>query len=182
MFRHAGHARAREKVKPMARVLITTNPHDVHAAAVTCALERRGHEVVMLYGSDLPTRLTASVHVDTDSEPAVALDDTSVGELDSVWLRRPTRAVLPDDMHPADRPVATRELEDLATGFYDVVAPRAFWVNPIHGARRANSKLYQLREARAAGLTIPRTLVSTDPARIREFLHGHGGDVIYKPL
>ena len=48
--------------------------------------------------------------------------------------------------------------------------------------RRAASKLVHLDEARAAGLTIPRTLVSTDPARIRGFVRAYRGDVVYKPL
>jgi hypothetical protein len=166
----------------MARILVTTTPDDVHAAAVTCALERRGHQVVTLYGPDLPTALAASVRVGPDSEPALALDDIAVDGIDSVWLRRPARPVLPDDMHPADRTVAGRELDDFVRGFYDVLAPRALWVNPIDSHRRGNSKLSQLREAQAVGLTIPDTLVSNDPARIRGFVRHHGGEVIYKPL
>ena len=40
----------------------------------------------------------------------------------------------------------------------------------------------QLREAVRAGLSVPPTLMSNDPARIRRFLEEHRGRAIYKPF
>ncbi|MCE9574782.1 MAG: hypothetical protein K8W52_16655 [Deltaproteobacteria bacterium] len=165
----------------MTRIVVTTTPDDIHAAAVACALERRGHELVALYASDLPRAATVAITVGA-SAPSVRVGDTVIDDATSVWLRRPTRPVLPADMHPHDRPVAERELDAVVRGLYDVLAPRALWVNPIDCHRGANSKLRQLASAREVGLAVPETLVSNDPARIRALLAAHPGEVIYKPF
>jgi hypothetical protein len=166
----------------MTSVLISSVPHDIHAAAVRCALARKGHHAIAWFNADLPQRLTASVRLGGDRATSVHLDDTSLDDVGAVWLRRPATPVLPDDMHPADRPIAARELDTFHRGLLSVVAPDAFWVNTLDSMRRASSKLLQLREATACGLAIPDTLVSNDPTRIRSFLRGHGGAIIYKPL
>ncbi|ONH25397.1 hypothetical protein BL253_27745 [Pseudofrankia asymbiotica] len=46
----------------------------------------------------------------------------------------------------------------------------------------ANHKLHQLAEARAAGLVVPRTLVSTDAAALRDFWHENSGLVVSKAV
>jgi len=166
----------------MASVLISTVPSDIHAAAVRRALARKGHDAIVWYGADLPTRLAATVRLGGDRDPAVHLDDVAIDPIGAVWLRRPAAPVLPDDMHPGDRPVAARELDAFVRAIHGVVAPDAFWVNSLDGMRRASNKVLQLREASACGLAIPDTLVSNDPRRIRGFLRGYGGAVIYKPL
>lgn len=165
----------------MARIVATTTPDDIHAAAVACVLAYRGHDFVPLYASDLPLAGTAAMTVGA-ARPSVMLGDTPIDDATSVWLRRPTRPVLPDDMHPHDRPVAERELDAFVRGLYDVLAPRALWVNPIDHHRGANSKLRQLALAREVGLAIPETLVTNDPARIRALVAAHPGELIYKPF
>ena len=107
----------------------------------------------------------------------LSLDDRP---FDVVWHRRATPPVLPERMHPGDRPVAQRECEDFVAGLWQLVSPEAFWVNSLAGRSRANLKLVQLAEARAAGLEVPHTLSSNDPARIRSFLESIGGSGVYK--
>jgi hypothetical protein len=85
-------------------------------------------------------------------------------------------------MHAADRPIAARELDTFHRSLLGVVGPAACWVNSLASMRHAASKIVQLRDAVGCGLAIPDTLVSNDPKRIRSFLRGHGGEIIYKPL
>jgi glutathione synthase/RimK-type ligase-like ATP-grasp enzyme len=54
------------------------------------------------------------------------------------------------------------------------------WVNDPAAEIRADNKLVQLTAARAAGLAVPETLVSSDPERIRAFLAAHGGRAVVK--
>ena len=168
----------------MARFLIPTHPGDVHAVAVALALEARGHEAVEWFGSDFPTLQSASIDLRGTvtgweiSGPGIAAGPP----FDTVWLRRPTPAVLPSGLHPADRPVARRECHDFLAGLYHLVAPGAFWVNPLASRPRAELKAVQLQEAARAGLTVPPTLMSNDPARIRRFLEEHRGRAVYKPF
>ncbi|HEX6884699.1 MAG TPA: hypothetical protein VF530_15095 [Planctomycetota bacterium] len=165
------------------RLLIATFAGDVHALEVALVLRDRGHEVVQWYGSDFPTLQSASVELDGRSAswsahgPELALDGR---EFDVVWYRRSAHPVLPARMHPGDRPVAQRECEDFLACLWALVSPGAYWVNPPASRARAELKLVQLREAQRAGLEVPRTLSSNDPARIRAFLAQAGGPVVYK--
>jgi glutathione synthase/RimK-type ligase-like ATP-grasp enzyme len=165
------------------RLLIATFPGDVHALEVALVLRARGHEVVQWFGGDFPTLQTASVDLDgTATRWSASGKDLELAEpsFDVVWNRRSAAPVLPERMHPGDRPVAQRECQDFLDCLAELCAPRAFWVNPLASRRRADLKLVQLHEARRAGLEIPRTLSSNDPRRIRAFLAEAGGPVIYK--
>lgn len=168
----------------MARILIPTHPGDVHAVAVALALERQGHEAVQWLGSDFPTLQSASIDIrggEIDWEIA-GPEIAARPPFDVVWLRRKTPALLPSGLHPGDLPVARRECRDFLDGLYHLAAPEAFWVNPLASRPRADLKAVQLREAVRAGLTVPPTLMSNDPARIRRFLEEHRGRAVYKPF
>jgi hypothetical protein len=169
----------------MTRILIPTYPRDAHAMEVALALADRGHEAVLWNGSDFPTRQSASIDIQGGqvsweiSGPGL---DAGRPPFDVVWFRRPTPAVLPPDMHPGDLPVAQRECRHLLRGLYQLVGPDAFWVNPLSSDPRAALKPPQLEAAVRAGLTVPRTLISNDPSRIRRFLAELRGRTVYKPF
>ena len=157
----------------MARVLIASYPDDVHAVEVALALRDLGHAAQLWHGADFPARQTASLRLDGPnlhwqaSGPELELAQAA---FDTIWYRRPTPPVLPVELDPADRPVAQRECEDFVEGLWHLLAPDAFWVNPLASRRRSNLKAVQLLEAARSGLTIPPTLMSNDPAAIRSFL------------
>lgn len=166
------------------RVFISTVARDLHATAVASALRRKGHEAVLWYGADFPVLQTGSIFVSQEenyrwetSGPEAEIDHAA---FDVVWFRRPSFGILPDDMHEGDRHVAQRACDAYLRGFWRLVAPDAFWVNPLEGGSQASSKPVQLVAARDAGLEIPTTLFSNDPRRIREFLSRYEGRVIYK--
>jgi len=170
----------------MARVLIPTYPRDVHAIEVALALEDRGHEAVLWCGSDFPTWQSGSIEIRADrfdwEIAGPELEGGRRGPFDVVWLRRPTPPVLPADLHPADLPVARRECHDFVNALHHLAAPDAFWLNPLASRSRSELKPVQLREAVRAGLTVPPTLMSNDPERIRRFLDEFHGRAVYKPF
>jgi hypothetical protein len=170
----------------MLRYLIPSEPRDMHAVEVALALEARGAEPVLWFGADFPTRLAGSIEVGGGGGlgwEMRGLDTAPVHPpFDGVWLRRPTAPVLPAGLHPADRPVAERETRELVQGLYWLGGREAFWVNPLASRGRAESKAVQLAEAARLGFAVPRTLLSNDPERIREFLAARRGRAIYKPF
>ena len=168
----------------MVRVLIPVHSRDIHAKAVRNALHSKGHEAVLFYGADYPTRQLASLSISQEaglnwkvSGPGLEIANE---KFDVVWYRRPMAPVLPDDMHPGDRAIAGRECHAFTRGFWQLVAPGAFWINPLQGRERSHSKPFQLVEALKLGLKIPPTLCSNDPDEIRRFLTRYPGEAIYK--
>lgn len=167
------------------RLLIPTQSGDVHAKVVQRVLGARGHDVTLWYTSDLPQRGTATLELGGDGgfHPVLTSPNGVVeGPFDVFWLRRPTQAVLPDGVHPADRHFVETEWLAFQKGLKSVVAPNAFWVNPFDAAYRAERKAVQLATAAQVGLRVPPTLMSNDPARIRDFIRRQPGETIYKPF
>ncbi|MCP3960422.1 MAG: hypothetical protein GY719_21465 [bacterium] len=167
------------------RVLIPTHVGDIHAVAVAIALREKGHEAVLWHGADYPTRQKSSIAISEEqglrwaiSGPDLELD----GEpFDVVWYRRPVNPVLPEDLlHPGDRHIAQRACSAFYRSLWEVIAPDAFWVNPLTSIYRANSKPAQLAEALRSGLRVSPTLCSNDPDEIRRFLGEYEGETIYK--
>jgi len=166
----------------MVRALIATFPDDVHAAAVAVALRKKGHEAVLWYSADFPTRQCGAIEIDGQGHSwSMVGEDLAerATAFDVVWYRRPRHPSLPADMHPGDRQIAERACMAFYQAFWDVVAPQAFWINPL-SSREADLKPRQLIEAARVGLAIPPTLCSNDPERIRAFLDKHRGQTVYK--
>jgi len=165
------------------RVLIPTYAGDIHATAVAIALKRKGHEPILWHGADFPTRQCGSIKISQHAHSwqvhGVELDEPA-GSYDVVWFRRHTPAVLPQGLYPSDRQVAERSAEAFYRAIWQLVAPEAFWVNPLGLNFRADSKPIQLLEASRAGFNIPSTLISNDPTEIRRFLAENKGHTIYK--
>lgn len=167
------------------RVLIPTQMNDIHAKVVARALRGQGHEAVLWYGSDLPSRQTISLDLDGRREPEFRLNgpESSIqGPFDVVWLRRPIDPVLPEYVHRGDRTFAEREWSRMLRGVWRTIGRNALWVNPWASASRASSKARQLVEAAEVGMSVPRTLLSNDPDRIRAFIRANPGETIYKPF
>lgn len=163
--------------------LILTNPGDFHSFVVGEALRRKGDRVWEWYTSDFPSRQRASTLL-TEKGVGWGLSgpDLVAEEIrpKTVWVRRPSPPVLPSVVALADQPFAARECRRFLNCMFHGAGSEAFWVNPAFGASRAELKTEQLKAAVKAGLGIPTTLCSNDPARIRQFIRDSHAPVIYK--
>jgi glutathione synthase/RimK-type ligase-like ATP-grasp enzyme len=170
----------------MKKILIPTMPDDQHAIFVKMALRTKGHEGILWYTADFPGLQTHSfelkerkIHWQSKGPDF----NVTNNEFDVVWWRRPRQPVLPDYVHDEDIENANHENLELFKTFWNVVAPTAFWVNPVVAARQASCKLLQLKIASESGLAIPDTLISNDPQKIKNFILRNGiTNSIYKPL
>ena len=73
------------------RLLITTEPDDVHAIVVKIALENMGHVVRLFFTADLPTKQTNSLLIDNEVYNWKSSDEYNTyeeNEYDVVWWRR----------------------------------------------------------------------------------------------
>jgi glutathione synthase/RimK-type ligase-like ATP-grasp enzyme len=167
------------------KILVLTEADDFHAIAVAEALERKGAEVTLWATSDFPTRCEESAHFSADGEKSVRIRGAGLDLVDPafdvVWRRRPTYVLDREALHPADRAFADAECGVFRRSLYRLLAPHAFWVNPIDGAACAGSKLLQLEAAGRVGLKMPETVFTNSPREIHDFL-ARCGETVYKPL
>ncbi len=171
----------------MVKVLIPTKPDDNDALYVKLALEKRGHECVVWYTADFPQKQTHSFELFQNkiywSARGVDFRVNPDDHFGVVWYRRPRQPCLPDAIHPDDIPNARNENLALFKTFWHVLAPNAFWINPVDASNKASCKLLQLRVAMEVGLNIPDTLFSNDPGQIKVFIDRYNNEnVIYKTL
>lgn len=98
----------------------------------------------------------------------------------SVWYRRMAPPDLPSHLTDEERRFAVGEARAALEGLARVCD--WFWVNHPDKAKIAGSKMLQLKIAAELGFRIPRTLVTNEPEKVRDFFHANRGAVIYKPF
>ena len=99
----------------------------------------------------------------------------------AVWLRRLWHPRLSPQLSPQFRESCARESSTALTNFWDGLR-EARWIDPLAAIQAAENKLLQLRIATEIGLQIPRTLVTNNPDRVREFYVAVGDRMIAKLL
>lgn len=165
-------------------ILLVSHDEDDHLAPMLAELGRIGSESVVVDTAALPSSVAvAAEHGPEGDRRRLRLADGTWLDLDRVgsgWWRRP----LPPSpdlriADPAQASWAANETYEAMSGFWDAL-PIA-WVSPPKAIETAMMKTWQLPAARAAGLEIPRTLVTSDPGEARAFVDRVGlGQVICK--
>ena len=113
--------------------------------------------------------------------PTVDGQTVDVKTLNALWYRRTSpKQILPDGADATYHLHINCTVERVVEGIL-VNEFQGRWVSHPVATRLAENKLVQLPAAARAGLRIPATLVSQDPARIRSFCSQHPGAII-KPV
>lgn len=156
------------------RVGIFTQAQDLHAYGIRHSLASRGVRCSILETDRLAVSGGMSWSTSGEVEEAVIRDvdgnAVAVRELDLVWWRRlRNEARLPESLlDEAERDLVIRDCRATLLGIA-LTEFQGKWVSHPETTRLAENKLVQLKAARAAGLRLPRTLVSQDPEVVRRF-------------
>jgi hypothetical protein len=164
-------------------LLILTSERDFSADFLIVTLISRQLPYFRLNAEDI-----ASAEFSFATDDSKTLSEISVGprtvalaDVTAVWYRR---AIHPNptnkSLSPHERQFVAGELRHLVTAL--VLNINAVWVNPIDKVSIAEHKLYQLDIARSAGFKVPRTLVSQDAKKLRDFASGNKIGTICKPI
>jgi glutathione synthase/RimK-type ligase-like ATP-grasp enzyme len=176
----------------MRTTLLWGLPEDGPTAWVRAELERRGTPYRLLNQRDvLRTRVAVRCHagelrgsVQRDGPARIEGDgdDLDLAQVGAVYARPHESARLPglaglDPQSPQLRHAAA--VDQALYSWLEVT--RAFVVNPPSACATNASKPLQARLIRRCGFRIPETVVTSDPARAREFAREHK-DIVFKSV
>jgi glutathione synthase/RimK-type ligase-like ATP-grasp enzyme len=163
-------------------VLIVAPPTDDHAPSVASEVRRQGGRVELLDLDAFPERVSLAMSY-RDGKRSYALTNCAtldLADVRSIWWRRPgSPAVSSELVRPSHRQFAANESDHALAGLWQCVD--AFWINEPKRDEVGHRKPLQLRIAQEAGLSIPDTLITNDPAEARAFIDRFGyRKVIFK--
>ena len=166
-------------------VLLLTHSGDFYTVdLVSEALARRGVRPVRFNTDLFPSsvKLTARAGDERAAELVTETgEQISVAEVKAVWARKIWSPRMSDDLDERYRAMCVSESVAALEGFLDALHD-ARWVNDLERQRAAENKQRQLRLAARAGLRVPRTLVTNDPAAARQFFTETEGQTVAKLL
>src|ERR1043166_184348 len=166
-------------------VLLLTHSGDFYTVdRVAEALARRGVRPVRFNTDLFPSVVKLSAHAG-DEHVARLVTETgeqiSANEVHAVWARKLWMPRMADDLDERYRAMCISESVGALEGFLDALHD-ARWVNNLSRQRDAENKQRKLRLAARAGLRVPRTLVTNDPAAARQFFAETEGQTVAKLL
>ncbi|WP_217177361.1 ATP-grasp ribosomal peptide maturase [Streptomyces sp. AC495_CC817] len=169
---------------PPRPVVVLTALDDVTSDRVITALHDRGVPVVR-FDPGSPDELTFSGRAgggwSWHGPIATATRTLGLEDARAVYYRRPTPYAVPtDDPDAQERDFAVAQFRHGLGGLLAAL-PGCLYVNHPHRNSGAEFKPRQITEAVAAGLDVPPTLITNDPAAARSFAKEYG-PVVYKPL
>lgn len=147
-------------------------------------LDRLGSEAVVVDTSTIPaTTAMSAVHSTEGDAWCLRLTDGTrldLGRCRSGWWRRALPPALDPRILDGDQAAwAANETYEAMAGFWDALP--ITWVSPPRAIELSMMKTWQLPAARAAGLAIPHTIITSDPDEARTFIDSFGlGRVICK--
>jgi MvdC family ATP-grasp ribosomal peptide maturase len=168
-----------------AAVLLLTHSGDFYTVdLVSHALARRGVRPIRFNTDLFPSIVKLSARVGDERAAQLyteAGEQISAAEVHAVWARKLWSPRLAEDLDERYRSMCVAESAAALEGFLDALH-NARWINNLQRQRAAENKQRQLRLAQRAGLRVPRTLVTNDPAAARQFFAETEGQTVAKLL
>lgn len=166
-------------------VLLLTHSGDFYTVdLVSQALARKGVRPIRFNTDLFPSSVKLSTRAGDKREAQLTTEtgeQISVDEVRAVWARKLWSPRMSDDLDERYRSMCVNESVAALESFLDALH-NAHWVNNLKRQRDAENKQRQLRLAARAGLRIPRTLVTNDPATARQFFAETDGQTVAKLL
>ncbi len=160
----------------MKTFLILSDPQDLHASYVSWALRKAGYEV--RYINSQPDNCPAKTTLYLDGAKQI-FSGTDWSYAEAAWCRRFGYSLgygLLGKQSTDEDEVYIRGENSYFTkcliGLQNANSPR--WINYPPAELRAENKFIQLKTASACGITVPRTLVTSEPTQFRAFLDAEG--------
>lgn len=162
-------------------ILIVSHDADDHAQAVLRRIREAQHPVTQVDTAEYPGLVTHALRYG-DGRRGELVNRGQTVDLDrvgAVWWRRPQPYVLDPGLDAGTVTFALTECHEAMSGMWHALD--AAWVNPPASDEVAHHKPLQLARAEEIGLSVPRTLITNDPAAAAAFADELGLDrTVYK--
>ena len=167
-------------------VLVIAEKSDIHADAVIYYLEKKG---VTVFRLDLPQTEGWKDSPSVEWTPGIKDEDAILqwkgrciiaSSIRSVYCRDLDFPKCPEEA-PIEEHLRYAEIRASIIGYLRLLQDR-YWVNNPWYDEMADNKPYQVACAAKIGMHVPRTLVTDDPDRLREFYRECEGRIIIKQL
>ncbi|MEY2394400.1 MAG: hypothetical protein QOF94_745, partial [Acidobacteriaceae bacterium] len=163
------------------KILIISHEFDPHVDWMVALLEHIGVECIRWPTSFFPLRSSLSVEIAGGQvDGSIEIDGKIVAfsQIRSVWYRYGYSFVVSSGLSANVRRFAESEANSAFSGLMRLVD--WFWVNHPDKVRIASCKVLQLSVAQELGFSVPKTLISNDPHKVREFFAECDGQIVYK--
>ena len=168
------------------KVLVITNAGEVSVGHVLQWLDELKQPYVRLNVDGIADKQT-HLSLSLNQQNLVGLVDIlpkslDLGEIKSVWYRRPEQPKLKDATNPVIAKFVEDEFQATLWSLYTCLD--GYWMDrPLQGRHLLeHNKLYQLKLASQVDLKVPETLVTNDADRLIRFCEEIGGEVALKVL
>ncbi|HEU4507555.1 MAG TPA: MvdC family ATP-grasp ribosomal peptide maturase, partial [Pyrinomonadaceae bacterium] len=163
-------------------VLMLTHSGDFYTVdLVSEALVRKGARPIRFNTDLFPSSVKLASGTRGAQLCTEAGEQVLTADVRAVWARKIWSPRMSDDLDERFRSMCAGESGAALEGFLDALHD-ARWVNNLQRQRDAENKERQLRLAARAGLRVPRTLVTNDPAAARQFFAETEGETVAKLL
>ena len=165
------------------QIVIVTDEFDPHTDAIMVLLRQMGHDPIRIHPADIPLKAEALAYYNGSSwqgQIATRKRTLILDEIRSIWWRRPGSPTLLPTLSAEEEPFASVEVDHVLKGMWHGLEQKCYWMSFPPAIRKASYKLSQLQQATILGFQVPRTLVTTDPERIRQFYEACDEAIIYK--
>ncbi|WP_408952016.1 MvdC/MvdD family ATP grasp protein [Lysobacter sp. Hz 25] len=166
-------------------ILLISHQADAHARCVLDHLQAMERPALLFDLAEFPDRATLSIDYADGARPRIDYaraggERHALDEVGSVWWRRPQAPDLSSVTDAQAHLFTANEWNEALNGLWRLLGD-ARWMNDPGRDDAASRKAAQLRIAAELGFKVPRTLISSDPQRVREFVHALGpGATVHK--
>lgn len=163
-------------------IVVVSHAGDDHAAQVVPELARLGCHAQVIDTGSFPRDLSLIARYEHGRQHFSFVSqgrEIPLDECRAAWWRRPQPYTLHDDLAERARTFTYGECHEAIAGLWASLPAR--WMNEPQLDSAAHHKPYQLTVAARVGLTVARTLITSDPGAARAFIGALGpGRTIYK--
>ncbi len=166
------------------RILIVSHLYEPSVNAVVQELERSGIHWARFNTESFPLLSAGGVSISgrkLETSLVINNSEIDIGDVNAVWFRRMSKWILPSNLSGHELEFAENECRAFVQGLFFLLED-ATWTNDPDSERRASNKIGQLKTAASLGFSVPKTLITNSPSKVRKFVDENPGELIFKPL